>query len=128
MTADFHCVTRWSKLDVKWKGVNWKYFLKIVKPDDNWKFIIQESADGYTTNVAREELEKSDVLLAYDLDGKPLPKEHGWPLRMIIPHLYGWKGAKFLKAIKFTDKDEPGFWEVKGYHNKGDAWKEERYS
>lgn len=127
LTADFSCVTHWTKLDVKWKGVAFKDFVKFVKPKDNWRFLIQESADGYTTNVPREDLELENVLLAYELEGKPLSREHGWPLRLIIPHLYGWKGAKFLKALKFTDKDEPGFWETRGYHNHGDAWKQERY-
>lgn len=128
LTADLHCVTHWSKLDVKWKGVSFKDFIKIVKPKDTWKFLIQESADGYTTNIPREDLEQKNVLLAYELESNQLPREHGWPLRMIIPHLYAWKGAKFLKALKFSDKDEPGFWEVRGYHNHGDAWKQERYS
>ena len=129
ITADFHCVTSWTKFDINWKGISFKDFIKIIKPKDNWKFIIQESMDGYTTNTPREDLEKDDrVILAYELEGKPLPKEHGWPLRFIIPHLYGWKGAKFLKAIKFIEKDEPGFWETRGYNNRGDIWKEERYS
>ena len=127
ITADFHCVTSWSKLDVQWKGVAFGDFVKMVKPNNSWKFLIQKSMDGYTTNVPREDVEKENVILAYLLDGKPIPREHGWPLRMIIPHLYAWKGAKFLKALKFVDKDEPGFWEVRGYHNHGDAWKEERY-
>lgn len=128
LTADFHCVTHWSKLDVRWKGILFRDFLNVVKPKTNWKFLIQESTDGYATNVPREDLEKKNVLLAYELEGKPLPREHGWPIRLIIPHLYAWKGAKFLKALKFADKDEPGFWEVRGYHNHGDALKQERYS
>lgn len=128
LTADFHCVTRWSKLDVKWKGVLFKDFVALVKPKEAWKCLIQEGMDGYTTNVPRKDLECDNVLLAYELDGKPIPREHGWPLRMIIPHLYGWKGSKFLNGLKFTDNDEPGFWEVRGYHNHGDVLKEERYS
>lgn len=127
LSADFSCVTHWTKLDVKWKGILFKDIVKLVKPNDNWGFLIQESSDGYTTNVPREDLEQKNVLLAYELEGKPIPQEHGWPLRLIIPHLYAWKGAKFLKALKFTDKDEPGFWEVRGYHNHGDVWRSERY-
>jgi len=126
-TEDLHCVTHWSKFDVKWKGILWKDFVKIVKPKENWKFIIQYGLDGYTTNVSREDLEKGNVLIAYELEGKQIPKEHGWPLRLIIPHLYAWKGSKFLTAIKFIEKDEPGFWEVRGYHNRGNAFLEERY-
>jgi len=128
LAADFHCVTSWTQQDVKWKGVLLKDFLKSVKPKPAWKFLIQESADEYSTNVPREDLEKDNVLLAYELEGKPLPREHGWPMRIIIPHLYGWKSAKFLRGLKFSDKDEPGFWEVRGYHNRGRVEEEERYS
>ncbi len=90
--------------------------------------MIAESSDGYTTNNPLEELLDVNVLLAYELDGAPLPREHGGPLRVIIPHLYAWKGAKFLKGLRFQAEDEPGFWETRGYHNHGDPWKEERYS
>jgi len=129
ITADFNCVTSWTKFDIKWKGIAWRDFVNIVKPLPNWKYLIQYSLDGYSTNVPREDLEKDEkTILAYELEGKPLPREHGWPLRFIIPHLYGWKGAKFLKAIKFVEKDEPGFWETRGYNARGDIWKEERYS
>ncbi len=128
LTEDFHCVTSWSKFDVKWKGVSFKDFVKIVKPKDNWKYLIQYGTDGYSTNVPREDLEKNNVIIAYELEGKPISQEHGWPMRMIIPQLYAWKGSKFLNALKFVDKDEPGFWEVRGYNNHGDIWKEERYS
>ncbi|HLC58731.1 MAG TPA: sulfite oxidase-like oxidoreductase [Candidatus Nanoarchaeia archaeon] len=127
LTEDFHCVTHWSKLDVKWKGVSFKEFLKIIKVKPNWKYLIQYGMDGYSTNVPREDLEKENVILAYELDGQPIPQEHGWPLRIIIPHLYGWKSSKFLNALKFVEKDEPGFWETRGYNNHGDIWKEERY-
>ena len=128
LTSDFHCVTSWSKIDVKWKGVLFGDFARIVKAKKDWRFLIQEGMDGYSTNVPREDLERENVLLAYELDGKPLPREHGWPLRMIIPHLYAWKGSKFLNGLEFSPTDEPGFWEVRGYHNHGDAMKEERYS
>ena len=102
-------------------------FFKNFSTKNTWKFLIQESSDGYTTNVAREELEKENTLLAYALDNRPLSLDHGSPLSFILPHLYGWKGAKFLKALKFSNTDEPGFWEVRGYHNRGDAFAEERY-
>ena len=126
--ADFHCVTTWSKYDLKWSGVKFEDFLKIVKPKKDAKFVIFECEDGYTTNVPLEELKKGNVILAYELENKPITKEHGWPLRPIIPSLYGWKSAKFVNAIKFIVEDIPGYWEVRGYHNHGDPWKQERYS
>ncbi len=128
LTSDFHCVTSWSRFDVKWAGVKFLDLLKIVKPLDRAKFVVFECADDYTTNVHLDELKKDNVIIAYELEGKPVPQEHGWPLRPIIPSLYGWKSAKFLRAIRFMEKDEAGYWEVRGYHNHGDPWKEERYS
>lgn len=128
MSADFHCVTRWSKFDVKWKGVMWSEIEKLVSPDPGAKFVIQYGLDGYTTNVSLEDLRKPNVMLAYELYGEPLPRSHGAPLRVIVPHLYAWKGSKFLTGIEFVAEDAPGFWEVRGYHNHGDPWTEERYS
>lgn len=128
LSADFHCVTSWSRFDVKWAGVKFLDFLKIVKPTSKAKYAIFECADDYTTNVILDEIKKDNVILAYELESKPLPKEHGWPLRPIIPILYGWKSAKFLNGIKFGSKDESGYWEIRGYHNHGDPWKEERFS
>jgi DMSO/TMAO reductase YedYZ molybdopterin-dependent catalytic subunit len=128
LSADFHCVTRWSKFDVEWKGVAWSEIEKLVTPDVSAKFVIQYGLDGYTTNLPIEELRKPNVILAYELMGKPLPLKHGAPLRMIVPHLYGWKGSKFLTGIEFMAQDAPGFWEVRGYHNHGDPFAEERYS
>jgi DMSO/TMAO reductase YedYZ molybdopterin-dependent catalytic subunit len=126
--ADFHCVTTWSKYDIKWGGVLIKDILEIVKPKKNAKFVIQHGLDGYTTNTPIEAFEDQNVILAYELDGKPLPREHGAPLRIIIPKLYAWKGSKFLTKVEFKEKDEKGFWEVRGYNNNADPWKEERYS
>ena len=128
LTADFHCVTRWSKYDVKWTGVRFVDLVQLVRPKDSAKFVIAESADGYTTNNLFSDLNKENVLLAYELEGKPIPKEHGWPIRVIIPHLYAWKGAKFLNGLAFTSIDHPGFWETRGYNNHGDPWLGERYS
>lgn len=127
-SADFHCVTKWSRFDIKWKGVLWAEIVKLVKPKAEARFVIEYGLDGYTTNVPLNELSKQNVALVHQLDGAPLPLEHGGPLRLIIPHLYGWKGSKFLTSLDFVAKDEPGFWEVRGYHNHGDPWKEERYS
>lgn len=126
-TADFHCVTRWSKYDIKWRGVEWAEIEKLVSPKPEARFVISSSLDGYSTNNSLGELQKPSVFLAFELEGKPLPADHGAPLRVIIPHLYGWKGAKFLNKLEFVAYDEPGFWEVRGYHNHGDPWTEERY-
>jgi len=128
-TTDFHCVTTWSKLDMKWTGIT---FAKLVKAcsdiltDDSWKFLIQTGKDGYTTNSPREDLEHEDVILAYEWEKKPISKEHGY-IRIIIPHLYGWKSCKFLKKIEFVETDQPGYWENRGYSNRGNVWNEERF-
>ncbi len=128
LTADFHCVTRWSKYDVRWAGVRFVDLLNIVKPKDSAKYVISLSADGYTTNSLFGDMNRENVLLAYELEDSYLPREHGWPVRVIIPHLYAWKGAKFLNGLNFTNEDLPGFWETRGYNNHGDPWVEERYS
>lgn len=127
-TADFHCVTTWSRFDIAWRGVAWSEVEKIVQPKSSARFVIQSGLDGYTTNIGIEELRKPNVFIAFELEGKPLPKEHGAPLRMIIPHLYAWKGSKFLSGIEFRTEDKSGFWEVRGYNSHGDPWLEERYS
>ncbi len=125
--SDFHCVTTWSKYDVHWSGVKFSTILEHVRPKPQATHLIQECNDGYTTNVPLSELQGADVLLAYALDGQPLPIEHGGPMRMIVPQLYAWKSAKFLVRLTFQDHDTRGFWEVRGYHNHADPWKEERY-
>jgi DMSO/TMAO reductase YedYZ molybdopterin-dependent catalytic subunit len=126
--SDFHCVTTWSKQDVKWGGVLIRDLLKIVQPKDVALHLIQHSADEYTTNTSLLEASSPDCLLAYELDGKPLPVEHGGPMRMVIPTLYAWKSAKFLRGLEFASADKPGFWETRGYHNRADPWLEERHS
>lgn len=126
-TDDLHCVTSWSKADVKWTGIPIKKILEYVKPTPNWKHLIQYGKDDYSTNVPREDVERDNVFLAFELEGKPIPREHGY-VRLIIPHLYFWKTSKFLTKLEFSEKDKPGFWEVRGYNNHGDAFKEERYS
>lgn len=125
--SDFHCVTAWSQYDVRWGGVAFATILDRVRPAPSATHVIQECNDGYTTNLPLAELTGTDVLLAYELEGAPLPIEHGGPLRLIVPHLYGWKSAKFLARLRFQDHDTPGFWEVRGYHDVGDPWEEERY-
>ena len=127
-TLDFHCVTRWTRYDIQWDGVLFSEITKLVQPKATAKFVIQKAADGYDTNVPLADLMNDECLLADTLDGKLIPREHGWPVRIVNPHLYGWKGAKFLNEIEFVEQDKPGFWEVRGYNDHGDPWKEERYS
>jgi DMSO/TMAO reductase YedYZ molybdopterin-dependent catalytic subunit len=126
--SDFHCVTTWSKYDVRWNGVKFSTIVERVRPKAQATHLIQECNDGYTTNLPLSELQGDDVLLAYELEGAPLPSEHGGPMRMIVPHLYAWKSAKFLVRLVFQERDTKGFWEVRGYNNHADPWKEERYA
>jgi len=126
--SDFHCVTTWSRYDNGWEGVMVRDLMKLVtlKPDAMYVFIHCDG--GYTTNLSLEEFLDDDVMLAYRHDGKDLEPDHGWPLRLVVPKLYGWKSAKWVRAIEFCINDRRGFWEVRGYHNHGDPWTEERYS
>ena len=126
--SDFHCVTTWSKFDVRWSGVAFFTLAEIVRPRPEAKYVLFGSYDDYTTNVRTEDVMDDDALIASRYDGKPLAREHGGPARVIIPKLYAWKGAKFVKTISFLAEDRLGFWEVRGYHNVGDPWKEERYA
>lgn len=126
--SDFHCVTSWSTLDNEWEGVSFKRLIEVVKPLSLAKFVLFKSYDDYTTNLPLEACDDDDVLLAYKRNGKPLTKEHGGPVRMIVPKRYGWKGAKWVKDITFSDRDQKGFWEVRGYSNSALPWKNDRYS
>ncbi len=125
--ADFHCVTRWSKENMRWEGVSTETIYQLVKPNPEAQFLMIHSMEGYTTNVPLEFFLKEDSLFAYNLNGKPLEPEHGFPLRLVIPLLYAWKSAKYVNGMEFMLEDKPGFWEVRGYHMKGDPWKEERF-
>ena len=127
-TSDFHCVTTWSKFDVKWTGVAFFSLAEAVKPKPEAKHVLFSSYDGYTTNVAIDHVMDDDVLIATHYDGKLLPRDHGGPARVIIPKLYAWKGAKFIRAIEFAAEDKLGFWEVRGYSNTADPWTEDRFS
>ncbi|MDA1334902.1 MAG: sulfite oxidase-like oxidoreductase [bacterium] len=127
-TLDFHCVTRWSRYDLPWAGVEFNKIAERAKVAKNATHVIFHSYDDYTTNVPLDELTDERVLLVYELEGKDIPPEHGGPVRMIIPSLYGWKSAKFVIGIEFLDHDQPGFWEIRGYNNHADPWIEERYS
>ena len=126
--SDIHCVTQWSRFDNHWRGVSARRIVELAKPKPEAKHVIFHSYDGYTTNVKREVFEEPNVLLANSWEGKPLTREHGGPVRVVIPDWYFWKSAKWVTRIEFAATDSPGFWEVRGYHNEGDPWKEERYS
>ena len=127
-TSDFHCVTTWSKLDVEWSGVLFLDIAALVQPKSSARFVIAEGADYYTTNLPLEDCMDEDVILADHLDGDPLPREHGAPVRLIVPKLYAWKSAKFLQRLTFSAVDQPGYWEQRGYHGRGDPWNEERHA
>jgi DMSO/TMAO reductase YedYZ molybdopterin-dependent catalytic subunit len=126
--SDIHCVTTWSRYDNRWEGVSTRALLERVQPLDSARFVVLHSSDGYTTNLPLEDFAAPDALLAHSWEGKPISREHGGPVRLIVPHLYLWKSAKWLKAIEVKTMDEPGFWEVRGYHDRGDPWTEQRYS
>jgi DMSO/TMAO reductase YedYZ molybdopterin-dependent catalytic subunit len=126
--SDFHCVTTWSKYDCQWSGVAFTTLFELVQPKPDAKFVYFTGYDGYSTNVPLANCLDDDVLIATHFGGEPVTREHGGPARVIIPKLYAWKGAKFVKGITFLAEDRLGFWEVRGYHNVGDPWKEERYS
>ncbi len=126
--ADFHCVTTWSRLDNRWEGVMISDLMKRVRLKPEARFVVAHCDAGYTTNLPLEEFLDADVMLAHRHDGQDLAPDHGWPVRLIVPKLYGWKSAKWMRALEFVDSDCRGFWEVRGYHNHADPWKEERYS
>ena len=126
--VDFHCVTSWTKLGQNFTGVPFMEIVKLVKPKSNVKNVIFECIEGYTTNVIYQELLDNPAFIALKMDGADIEDKYGGPVRSVIPHLYGWKSAKHLVAIRFQEQDEPGFWEVRGYNNHADPWKEERYS
>lgn len=125
--SDIHCVTAWSRYDNHWDGVSARHILDVVKPLPEARHIVFHSYDGYTTNVSLSVFDDADVLLAHHWEGQPITTEHGGPVRVIIPKFYFWKSAKWVNRIEFVAEDRPGFWEVRGYHNEGDPWTEQRY-
>lgn len=125
--ADVHCVTGWSVLSAKWKGVTIKKLAERAKLKDTARHIIFESAAGYTANVRLREAMGDDVMVTWELDDRPLRRANGSPVRSLVPDLYFWKSAKWLTGVRFVRRDEPGYWETRGYHNHADPWKEERY-
>ena len=127
-TNDIHCVTSWSRYDNDWEGVRTRDLLDLVEPRDEAVAVMLHGYDGYTTNVPLADFAAEDTLIAHRWAGAPLTKSHGGPARLVIPHLYFWKSAKWIAAIEFLGADKPGFWEASGYHIRGDPWAEERYS
>jgi DMSO/TMAO reductase YedYZ molybdopterin-dependent catalytic subunit len=125
--SDIHCVTAWSRYDNRWEGVGARHLLGLVRPKPEARHIVFHAHDGYTTNLPLEVFDDEDVLLADTHDGKPILRSHGGPVRVVVPKRYFWKSAKWVQRIEFTHRDQPGFWEVRGYHNEGDPWREERY-
>jgi len=127
-TRDFHCVTRWSRFDNHWEGVSFREILRRIRLRPGAAFVLVHAEQGFTANVPLADLDREDVLLATHHDGEPLTLDHGYPLRLVVPHLYAWKSVKWVRALEFLDHDQPGFWEQNGYHMYGDPWKEQRHS
>jgi DMSO/TMAO reductase YedYZ molybdopterin-dependent catalytic subunit len=125
--SDIHCVTTWSRYDNHWQGVSSRTILDLVKPRPEVTHVVMHAYDGYTTNVSLQAFSDANVLLAHAWEGAPLAREHGGPVRVVIPDWYFWKSAKWVNRLEFLAQDRPGFWEVRGYHNRGDPWMEERY-
>jgi len=126
-TVDISCVTKWTHLDMKWEGVNLDTLLEHVELDRKAMYITARSDGGYTTNLPVTDIVNGQSFVGLKYDGQPLAPEHGGPARMVVPHLYFWKSAKWIRGITFMEKDKQGFWESAGYHRRGDPWKEERY-
>lgn len=124
-TVDLHCVTRWSKLGTNWEGVSLDRMLADVKTDADYALV--HSYGGYTTNLPLEDLLNKQAWIAFRFDDEDLAREHGGPARLLVPHLYLWKSAKWVRGITLMDENQPGFWETLGYHNYGDPWREQRY-
>ncbi|MFO7178116.1 MAG: molybdopterin-dependent oxidoreductase [Pseudomonadota bacterium] len=128
LALDVHCVTGWSVLGARFRGVGVKALAERARVRPRARYVIFEAAHGYTANVPLREALAPNVLVAHALEGRPLARAHGGPLRAVVPDLYFWKSAKWLTGIRFTTRDEPGYWETRGYHNHGDPWREERYA
>ncbi len=125
--SDFHCVTRWSRFDNNWQGVAFKEILRLSPPKPQAAFVLVHAEQGFTANVPLADLDRDSVLLATHHDGEPLTPDHGYPLRLIVPHLYAWKSVKWVRGLEFLDRDVPGFWEQNGYHMYGDPFREQRF-
>ncbi|HSA91881.1 MAG TPA: sulfite oxidase-like oxidoreductase [Terriglobales bacterium] len=126
-TSDFHCVTRWSRFDNLWEGVAFRDVLNLVRLKPGAAYVLVRAEQGYTANVPLADLDRDGVLFATHHDGQPLTPEHGYPLRLIVPHLYAWKSVKWVRGLEFLDHDQAGFWEQNGYHMYGDPFREQRF-
>lgn len=127
IVADFHCVTTWSKFDNEWTGVSFRAIAEMVKPLPEARYVMVHADPGYTTNVPLDDLMRDSVLFATGHAPDPFTPEHGAPLRLVVPHLYAWKSAKWVRGLAFLDQDRAGYWERVGYHMYGDPFKEQRY-
>jgi len=126
--SDFHCVTRWSRFNNRWSGVAVREILKLVRPRPEAGYVLVHAEQGYTANMPLADLDREDVLIATHHDGEPLSPDHGYPARLIVPHLYAWKSVKWVRGFEFLDQNAAGFWEQNGYHMYGDPWKEQKHS
>jgi DMSO/TMAO reductase YedYZ molybdopterin-dependent catalytic subunit len=126
-TVDIHCVTKWSKLDTQWEGVSVDTLLATVELDPNAHYVLAFCDGGYTTNMPLSEIIDEKAFIGYQYNGAPLAPEHGGPARLVVPALYFWKSAKWVRGLTLIERDQSGFWESLGYNNHGDPWKEERY-
>ena len=126
--ADFHCVTKFSMLDNTWTGVSAATVLEAAPPDTVSPHVLVWADRGYSTNLRLSDLAQAGVVFAHSHNGVQLEVDHGWPLRLVVPHLYGWKGPKWVRGIEYLVEDRRGFWEARGYHNIGEVWREQRYS
>ncbi|MCL6593283.1 MAG: sulfite oxidase-like oxidoreductase [Alicyclobacillus sp.] len=126
-TSDIHCVTQWSRFDNHWEGVAFRDVMALVRVKPQARYVLVHAEQGFTANLPLEDLLRDGVLFAYRHDGRDLTPEHGWPLRLVVPHLYFWKSAKWVRGIEFLQHDQPGFWEQYGYHLYADPWLEQRF-
>ncbi len=127
VTADIHCVTKWSKFDTEWEGVAVSEVLNLIEVPAEATHVLVNAEHGFTANLPIEDFSREGNLFAYNYGGEPLEPDHGWPLRLVVPHLYFWKSVKWTRGFTFLDQDEPGFWERNGYHMYGDPFQEQRY-
>jgi DMSO/TMAO reductase YedYZ molybdopterin-dependent catalytic subunit len=128
IARDIHCVTKWSKFDTRWEGVGIDDILAAAGIAPPTPYVLAHSFDGYSTNVPVKDLVGGKAMIAIAYDGRPIAPDHGGPARLLVPHLYFWKSAKWVSGLQFTERDEPGFWELRGYHIYGDPWREQRFA
>jgi DMSO/TMAO reductase YedYZ molybdopterin-dependent catalytic subunit len=128
VTADMHCVTRWSRFDVRWEGVPFTEVMRLAEPKPEAKYAMVLAEEGFTSNVPLADLMRPTTLFALKHNGEPLPADHGYPLRLVVPHLYAWKSVKWVRGLELLAEDAPGFWEDNGYHMRGDPFREQRFS